>query len=66
MESKSGAGAVQFEYVTYTVKPERCPACHQPVPLHLPARRGTLARWNGPPRVAYWHPRCAEAHETPL
>lgn len=60
MEDKSAAKAVQFEYVTYTVKRETCPACHQPIPLHLPARRGLLADRDGPPGVAYWHPRCAE------
>ncbi|MER5562664.1 hypothetical protein ABT071_29145 [Streptomyces sp. NPDC002506] len=64
MENKSSAEAVQFEYVTYTVKRETCPTCHQLIPLHLPARRGMLTREGGPPGVAYWHPRCAEADGT--
>ncbi|MFB6558492.1 hypothetical protein ACFCYH_06185 [Streptomyces sp. NPDC056400] len=47
-----------FEYVTYPAKREICPSCRKPIGYSRPARRGMLARSDGPPVVAYWHTQC--------
>ena len=64
MEGVSGTETVRFEYVTYTARRETCPACREPIPLDLPAQRGTRAHGDGTRRIAYWHLRCVKAGET--
>lgn len=66
MVSKAVEAEDGFDYVTYTAKRETCPSCCKPIPLHLPARRGMLARRDGPPCVAYWHLPCVKAGGTGL
>lgn len=61
MASEAQAAQDSFEYVTYTERRETCPSCLKPISLHLPARRGMLARKDGPPVVAYWHTQCVNS-----
>lgn len=50
--------AERWEYTTYAPKGETCPSCLKPIKSLEVCRRGTLARLDTSPIVAYWHMDC--------